>query len=308
MGRIRTVKPEFFKHEELFDAEQETGLPLRLAFAGLWCQADKAGRFKWRPRKLKTDVLPYDDVDFSRVLDALATRGWLVKYACGGDVYGAIPSWERHQVVNNRERESEIPPNGESLVIQPPTRAPRVGDACPESLGSYQGEREGKGREGEQGRGREETPLTPLRGARSDPTPYDGMVAAWNDGRGRLPGIRSAPNPKRKRALKRAWSDCLLFGGGDPAKAADAWALIVQRASEDAFYVQNGYGIDTVCGKTSRFLDEPAHLNGHDAEDDEPEETVDDYCRRCIPEWLRMTDAQREEAREWARGQIEANR
>jgi hypothetical protein len=30
MSRIRTIKPDFFTHEDLFDAEQESGLPLRL--------------------------------------------------------------------------------------------------------------------------------------------------------------------------------------------------------------------------------------------------------------------------------------
>ena len=31
MSRIRTVKPELFKHEELFDLERETGLPIRIS-------------------------------------------------------------------------------------------------------------------------------------------------------------------------------------------------------------------------------------------------------------------------------------
>lgn len=53
MSRIRTVKPELFKHEELFDAEQNSKLPLRLAFIGLFTVADREGRFKWRPRTLK---------------------------------------------------------------------------------------------------------------------------------------------------------------------------------------------------------------------------------------------------------------
>jgi hypothetical protein len=46
MGRIRTIKPEFFSHEALFDGERETGLPLRLAFIGLLCQCDREGRFR----------------------------------------------------------------------------------------------------------------------------------------------------------------------------------------------------------------------------------------------------------------------
>jgi hypothetical protein len=109
MARIRAVKPELFRHESLFEAEQECQLPLRLAFIGLFACCDREGRFRWRPRQLKLDVLPYDSIDFSRVLDALATRSFLVKYEVAGEVYGCIPSWKKHQVVNNKEMESELP-------------------------------------------------------------------------------------------------------------------------------------------------------------------------------------------------------
>lgn len=109
MMRIRTIKPEFFLHERLFEAEQQSGLPLRVAYAGLWCAADREGRFKWEPRRLGVQILPYDQVDFSRVLDALTTRGFIVKYASGTGEFGVIPSFTTHQVINNRERESELP-------------------------------------------------------------------------------------------------------------------------------------------------------------------------------------------------------
>lgn len=110
MARIRTIKPEFFKHEELYIAEKEEKLPLRIAFAGLWCASDREGRFKWRPNQLKLDVLPYDTCDFSRVLDALATRGFIEEYSSeDGQNYGFIPSFTQHQVINNRESQSLIP-------------------------------------------------------------------------------------------------------------------------------------------------------------------------------------------------------
>lgn len=109
MARIRTVKPDFFLHEGLYDLEQETGWPMRIAYQGLWCQADREGRFPWQPRKLKSQVCPYDELDFSRVLDALATRGFLVKYACRGQLFGAIPTFKTHQVINNKERDSVLP-------------------------------------------------------------------------------------------------------------------------------------------------------------------------------------------------------
>jgi len=157
--RIRTIKPEFFTHDGIFEAEEETGLPLRLAYIGLWCAADREGRFRWEPRRLRVQILPYDDVDFSRVLDALTTRGFLVKYASDGREFGAIPSFPRHQIINNRERESELPePLSINIIDACPTRAPRDPHA---------GKAEGKGREGnmegnkEQGREGDESATPP---------------------------------------------------------------------------------------------------------------------------------------------------
>lgn len=141
MGRIRTIKPEFFLHEGLYDLEEETSLPVRIAFAGLWTQADREGRFKWRPRQLKTQILPYDDVDFSRVLDALLTRGFIGKYAVEGYEYGYVPGFLDHQVINNRERDSSLPEPNE---INELARESRVGHAT----GACTSGREGKGRGG----------------------------------------------------------------------------------------------------------------------------------------------------------------
>ena len=143
MARIRSIKPEFFRHEALFEAEQETGLPLRVAYAGLWTACDREGRFIWAPRQLKLDCLPYDEVDFARVLDALWTRGFVVKYAVDGKEYGCVPSWNDHQIVNNREADSRLPGPNENNTL---TRDARVGDASVTPLCNYQGE--GKGKEG----------------------------------------------------------------------------------------------------------------------------------------------------------------
>ena len=110
MPRIRTVKPELFKHEVLFDAERETGLPLRLAFIALFAVCDREGRFKWRPRQLKTDTMPYDEaLDFGAVLDALEKYGLIKKYRANGNDFGHIPTWADHQNVNQRESASTIP-------------------------------------------------------------------------------------------------------------------------------------------------------------------------------------------------------
>jgi len=107
--RIRTVKPEFFKHEDLFEAEQSYRLPLRLAFIALWTCCDREGRFRWKPKRLKLDMLPYDTVDMAKVLEVLVERGFIKKYQHQGEWYGCIPSWLRHQYINQREAASEIP-------------------------------------------------------------------------------------------------------------------------------------------------------------------------------------------------------
>ena len=108
-GRIRSIKPEAHTDEALWDAETETGLPLFRAFTGLWCQADREGRFEWRPRPLKAAILPYWDGDFSRVLDALATRGLLVRYAFQGREYGVVANFLKHQYLNGKEPPSRLP-------------------------------------------------------------------------------------------------------------------------------------------------------------------------------------------------------
>lgn len=162
MARIRTVKPELFRHEGLFEAEQETGLPLRLAFIGLFTVSDREGRFRWQPRQLKLDVMPYDSHDFSRVLDALMTRGFIVKYACCNEQYGAIPSFTRHQVINNREKASDFPSieDADEVITSQinglSDQNPRVDDASITPLEQDQGEGKGMEQEGK-GKGRGNT-------------------------------------------------------------------------------------------------------------------------------------------------------
>ena len=128
MARIRTVKPELAKHELLFALEQELKAPVRFAWVMLFGHADREGRFKWRPNALKTDILPYDEIDFSRVLDAWVTRGLLVRYRVRNEWYGCIPTFRKHQAINPRESASELPsPDKADEVIdftdQEPTHA-----------------------------------------------------------------------------------------------------------------------------------------------------------------------------------------
>lgn len=139
MARIRTVKPELFRHRDLFLAEKRSGLPLRTAFAALFCCADREGRFKWQPEELKLDCLPWDDVDFEAVLNALVHAGFIEKYRVDTRDYAWIPGFSRHQHVNPKEAKSVLPsPEGSERV---PTRENLE---CRGREGELEGERKGR--------------------------------------------------------------------------------------------------------------------------------------------------------------------
>ncbi len=121
MARQRLIKPEFFQHEMLHRADTVHALPLRLAFIGLWTQCDRRGLFKWEPVRLKLNVLPFDDVDFARVLEALHTEGFIESYEVEGRRYGRIPNFMKHQSFHvNEKADSSIPE-----YCAPPVRARR---------------------------------------------------------------------------------------------------------------------------------------------------------------------------------------
>lgn len=117
MARIRTVKPEVFKHEDLFDLEKQTGLPIRFAWIGLFTVCDREGRFKWMPRRLGAELLPYDNVDFEAVLDTLLEANLIHKYEFNGELFGCIPTFLKHQVINVREAQSVIPAPSEGVML-----------------------------------------------------------------------------------------------------------------------------------------------------------------------------------------------
>lgn len=120
MARCRLIRPEFFTHEALYDAEQASGFPLRVAYAGLWTVADREGRFQWRPRVLKLDILPHDAVDFEAVLMALVHAGFVETYTVAGARYGLIPAFTRHQKPHHREPASTLPPPGYEKAPEKP--------------------------------------------------------------------------------------------------------------------------------------------------------------------------------------------
>lgn len=106
MARTRLLKPGFFENERL----AEIGPLGHLLFAGLWGLADRAGRMEDRPLRIKAKSLPYYEADADALLDALADRGFVVRYECGGTRYLQIVNFDKHQTPHKQETASAIPP------------------------------------------------------------------------------------------------------------------------------------------------------------------------------------------------------
>jgi hypothetical protein len=138
--RARNLKPSFFDNENLAECP-----PLaRLLFAGLWCLADREGRFEWRPKRIKVKVLPYDDCNVDDLLKALSNKGFIEYYAINGNEYGCIPCFSKHQYPHVKEKDSTIPApekhststvqkrlNPESLILNPESLKKPEGYALP---------------------------------------------------------------------------------------------------------------------------------------------------------------------------------
>ncbi|MDE1999749.1 MAG: hypothetical protein KGI52_12565 [Burkholderiales bacterium] len=105
MARSRNIKPGFFTNDDLGEMD-----PLaRLLFAGMWTIADRAGRLEDRPKKIKAEVLPYDNCDADAYLSQLADRGFILRYEFEGKRYIQILAWEKHQNPHCKEAPSTIP-------------------------------------------------------------------------------------------------------------------------------------------------------------------------------------------------------
>jgi hypothetical protein len=104
--RARIIKPSFFINEDLATLPYEA----RLLFIGLWCVADREGRLEDRPRRLKAELFPYDDIELDPLLSQLAELGFIVRYEAQGKRYIQITNFTKHQRLHPNEAPSTIPP------------------------------------------------------------------------------------------------------------------------------------------------------------------------------------------------------
>ncbi len=219
--RARNIKPGFFKSDTLGGCS-----PLaRLLYQGLWCLADHEGRMRYRPRRLKVEVLPYDSVEVSELLAELVAADMedplLIPYGGSAEEpqYLWLPKFKRHQNPTSKERAkpSPLPPcpaepgfaptskgdaagpgpghnrdsSGSADILIPETGCPDVPipDAgCPD--------------------GGESPPSGRSAAKKKSPPPAESLMKAWNtvaEARGLVPC--QVMGAKRRAALHARWKE-----------------------------------------------------------------------------------------------------
>lgn len=113
MARSRNIKPGFFTNEELAEMPFEN----RLLFIGIWCIADKSGRLEFRPKRIKAQIFPYDDVNVMHGLCMLHASSFIVFYKVDGKIYIQICNWDKHQSPHHKEVESQLPAYDNNNII-----------------------------------------------------------------------------------------------------------------------------------------------------------------------------------------------
>lgn len=191
MARIRTIKPEFFTSEDIVGLSPFA----RLLYVALWCEADREGRFQWKPRTFKMRYFPADSFDIDPLCDELREAGMVVLY---GDGLSYIPTFSTHQHINPREAASILPDPHASA-----TRQPRVSDT-PLTVQELSLTRR------EEGKGKEGLPTANAVGADSLPAadhcPHNEIIAAYHDALPNCTPVR-VWNDQRKAMLRQRWRE-----------------------------------------------------------------------------------------------------
>jgi hypothetical protein len=112
MARARNIKPGFFQNDELAELTPIT----RLYFIGLWTICDFKGSLEYRPKKIKAQILPYDNVSIEELTINLERSRFIRLYSSQGKSYINITKFTKHQNPHKNEKAagSSIPEFEES--------------------------------------------------------------------------------------------------------------------------------------------------------------------------------------------------
>lgn len=238
MARIRTIKPEFFRSEDIGMLTPMT----RLLFIGLWTMADKEGRLLDRPRRIAVELFPYDeDFDAQTALEELQSFDLIERYEVDGVKCIQVLGFSKHQRPHPKEPESELPARiaeslkktkqlsgdvGQSRVLQLPA-VESNGETTPCRVDK------GKGREGKESSNQPGKPVASL---------FETSLAAFASTWAARFGASYSPTPADKSQLGR------LLNGLDPQTIGELPVLFGRYVEDpDPFLAKRSHGLAYFC-------------------------------------------------------------
>ncbi len=111
MSRIRSIKPEFFDDPDVAHLSPWA----RLAFIGLWTEADREGRLVDAPTRLKARLFSSDldkqhaAIDMDTLMNELEQAKLIIRYTFADQYFISIRSFLKHQHPHPKEPKSIIP-------------------------------------------------------------------------------------------------------------------------------------------------------------------------------------------------------
>lgn len=112
MARARNIKPGYYANEDL----AECSVWARYIFPGLWMLADREGRLEDRPKRIKGELLRFDDQPIEPLLAELASKKdaqgipFIVRYQNSDGRFIQISKFSVHQTPHYSEKQSVIKP------------------------------------------------------------------------------------------------------------------------------------------------------------------------------------------------------
>ena len=135
--RIRTIKPEFWRSEDIAALSVED----RLLFIGLWSYVDDNGVGRDEPQLIQCDLYPLDTFTEASLrthggLMRLSQQGLITRYeGPDGRKYLQVNSWDKHQKINRPSKPRFPQYNAENCTLTESSVSPHctlTEDSLPE--------------------------------------------------------------------------------------------------------------------------------------------------------------------------------
>jgi len=108
----------------------ELDFGVRLLFIGLWTLADREGRLEYRPKRIKMQLFPADDIDITRSLTELHDSKLIELYTVKDQQLINIPHFKKNQNPHPNEAKSMLHAPGCNGLCNEGSRNDKSNPAC----------------------------------------------------------------------------------------------------------------------------------------------------------------------------------